>query len=437
MKINKSWFFLILSQLIFSIVIVICSNIGLIVHWVSGILGIILLTPIVLKVVKENKLFTPIMPIIIFDVSYYFYIMKLVNTYEMMGLEKQLLLMFCSFVWKLIAISSHVFVNRTSGAEIATERIHKNNFFIIITVLFIIAVSAMLFEWKMAGGIPALRDDAETFRFTVSYSSITHLLAIMNKIVAALIGIYFVNKGRITLGVDTILLFEMIVSEILMLGTSMRGEAILAPCVIFIVYAIKKKLPIKVYVLGGVAALAYIGFMPYLRMFNSYGASYVISLQRISNYPNIYFLTPLYQSFTNNFDILNIDFSIFPNLRNFGYGIYSILPEIPFMNLGSSLMKVQNEVLNNNFYSGLTATFLASWYADFGVIGCIGITALYAKITTHIYERYIKERSLYSLALYAYTFYSSLWIFYNGVFNFVFLCYTVIIWMTLKLKYKV
>lgn len=355
----------------------------------------------------------------------------------MMGLDKQLLLMFCSFVWKLIAISSHVFVNRTSGAEIATERIHKNNFFIIITVLFIIAVSAMLFEWKMAGGIPALRDDAETFRFTVSYSSITHLLAIMNKIVAALIGIYFVNKGRITLGVDTILLFEMIVSEILMLGTSMRGEAILAPCVIFIAYAIKKKLPIKVYVLGGVAALAYIGFMPYLRMFNSYGASYVISLQRISTYTNIYFLTPLYQSFTNNFDILNIDFSIFPNLRNFGYGIYSILPEIPFMNLGSSLMKVQNEVLNNNFYSGLTATFLASWYADFGVIGCIGITALYAKITTHIYERYIKERSLYSLALYAYTFYSSLWIFYNGVFNFVFLCYIVIIWMTLKLKYKV
>ena len=288
----------------------------------------------------------------------------------------------------------------------------------------------------MAGGIPVLRTDSETFRFTVSYSSITHLLAIMNKVIVALIGTYFVNKGGISIRKDFLLLIEMIVAEFLMVGTSMRGEMIMAPCIIFIVYAIKHKLSLKVYAVGFIVVLLFIGFIPYYRMLYSYGMTYVANMRTISLYPKYYMFTPLYQSLTNNFTILNLDFKIFPELKGFGYGKYSILPQIPFVDLGVSLMKIQNEVLNNNFYSGLTATYLASWYADFGGIGCLFITILYSKLTTFAYGKYLKNKSLFSLVWYAYTFYSALWIFYNSTFDFVYVCYSIVIWLALKIKLK-
>ena len=334
-------------------------------------------------------------------------------------------------------IKSKGFVEVKRIEKIEVTDINSSCFTFIVTGLFLISVLSMLFEWKMAGGVPALRSDSETFRFTVSYSSITHIFAIMNKIVAALIGVYFVNKGFISLRKDFLLICEMIISELMMIGTSMRGEIIMAPCIIFIVFAIKKRLPIKYYVIGAVVALAFIGLMPYYRMINTYGASYILNLKSISTYPELYMFTPLYQSFTNNFSILNLDLKIFPEMRSFGYGIYVILPQIPFVELGENLMDIQNQVLNNNFYSGLTATYLATWYADFGYIGCIFSTILFAKITTFAYDKFVREHSLFSLAWYAYVFYSSLWMFYNSTFDFVFICYSLVMWIVLKMKLKI
>lgn len=434
MRVKKKWLAAVIGHYLLSVIVILTASNNVFSDLICGLGYLIILVPIIVMTVKENKLFSPISANIIFDISFALYLMKLVNTYASMEVGKLFLVISCSFIWKVSIITGEGFLSNIKINQIKTQQINRISFTCLITILFVISVASMLFEWWMAGGIPILRSDSETFRFTVSYSSITHLFAIMNKVVAALIGVYFVNKGKISLGKDFFLLIEMFIAELLMIGTSMRGEMIMAPCIVFIVYAIKNKLPVKVYIIGCIAALAFIGIMPYLRMLRGYGVAYIMSMQSISVYQDFYMFTPLYQSFTNNFEILNLDFTIFPKMKEFGLGIYSILPGIPFVNLGSSLMALQNEVLNNNFYSGLTATYLAPWYADFGAIGCLAITVLYAKLASYAYTKYIKDKTLYSLVWYGYTFYSSLWMFYNGTFNFVYICYSIVMWFSLKTK---
>lgn len=436
MRVKKKWLISITIHYFLSLIVTFMASRNIVSDIAGGFTYFALMIPIIVLTIKENKLFSPISANIIFDLSFALYLMMLVKTYEAMNIEKLFLVVSCSFIWKLSIVTSKGFLSNIKVSKLQTQRIDRKYFAVIISALFLVSSASMLFEWRMAGGVPALKLDSETFRFTVSYSSITHLLAIMNKVVAALIGVYLVNNGGISIRKDFILIVEMIVAELLMIGTSMRGEMIMAPCIIFIVYAIKYELPLKFYVIGVTVALAFIGFVPYYRMLHSYGISYIASMKSISVYPDYYMFTPLYQSFTNNFTILNLDFTIYPKLKNFGLGAYSILPEIPFLNLGSNLMAVQNEVLNNNFYSGLTATYLASWYADFGNIGCLAITVLYSKLTTYTYRKYLKEKTLYSLVWYAYTFYSSLWMFYNGTFSFVYLCYSLVMWLALNIKFK-
>ena len=437
MTANHKWIKLVIVQYVLAVGVIIGTHYGMINSFLGGMLGIVIMVPLVIKMIIENKLFTPITPTLIFEVSFFLYLMKLVRTYESLPLEAMLIFQTCMFLWKIITICSRGFKKDTRLRYIEKADIPQKSFTVVVSVLFLLSAAAMFFEWKMAGGIPILRSDQETFRFTVSYSAITHLLAIMNKVVATLIGVYLINKGSIKLKTDFLLVLEMIIAELLMVGTAMRGEMIMAPCIIFVFFAIKYRIPLKFYVLAGILALLFIGVLPLVRMYNNYGPTHIANLKALSTYPQWYMFTPLYQSFSNNFEILNLDLSIFPQLKEFGYGAYTILPEIPFVDLGKNLMALQNEVLNNNFYSGLTATFYASWYADFGYAGFVLATLLYAGITIFAFNRCIMNRDLFSYVWYAYTFYSALWIFYNGTFNFVYICYSIVIWFAIKMKVRI
>lgn len=292
----------------------------------------------------------------------------------------------------------------------------------------------MIFEWYMAGGVPILRSDSETFRFTTSYSSVTHLLAIMNKIVAILIGVFLVNKGKVQLKKDFLLIVELSVAELMMVGTAMRGEMILAPCVIFAFYAIKHKIPFKAYVIAAVVAVVVIGFVPYYRSFQLYGNSYAISIMNISKYPKLFMLTPTYESLTNSFKILNWDLAIFPDEMPYGYGIYAILPQIPFLDLGASLSDVQNQFYNKGFYATLTGTAFSYWYADFGYLGFFIVTILYGCITNFAYKMLILKQDMFSFVWYSYTFYTALWMFYSCTFDQVYVIYSLILFLAMKIR---
>lgn len=382
----------------------------------------------------ENKLISPILPVLIFDLSFSLYVMMLVKGYYKMTFAQLLLIATCSYIWKIIASSSFSYLNNltTSNIDLKQQYIRRTSFSLIITLLFTISTLAMLFEWKMAGGIPVLRSDSETFRFTTSYTSYTHFLAILNKIVAALIGAYLVNKGKVSIKQDGLLIAEMVIAELLMVGTAMRGEMIFAPCIIFIVFAVKYHISKKICIVFSIILLIFAGVYPIVRMYSSYGLQYIANLKAISVYPSLFAFTPLYQTLSNNFSILKLDFNIFPDMYHYGYGSYGILPMIPFVDLGKNLSDVQNTVLGNNFYSALTGTFLQPIYADFGYLGCILGTMIIAELVTYAYNNYYKKHTLFSLIFCAYVFYQSLWIFYAQTFDLVFFFYSIIIWIILN-----
>jgi oligosaccharide repeat unit polymerase len=360
--------------------------------------------------------------------------MRLVKTYTRLPLKAMLVLVMCMTLWKTITLTS---LSVKKHIVIEQKNIYKTSkldFTVIVTGLFIVSTVSILFEWYKAGGIPAFRKDVEIFRFNTSYSAITHIFAIMNKIVATMIGIYLVEQGKLKLKYDIILFLEFIGALFLMYCTAFRGEMILAPCVIFIYYAIRHKISIKFYVIAGILAFLFIGIYPIARMYRMYGANYFAGQRGISTYPQLFFLTPIYQSFTNNFEVLNLDFSIFPKMREYGLGTYSILPQIPFVDLGRSLGAVQNEVLNNGFYANLTATYLATWYADFGYIGCFIVTILFCWLTNFSYYLCLKKNNIGTYAWYAYTFYTALWMFYSGTFDFVYICYSCLIYFAFHTK---
>lgn len=433
-KAGRNWLRLFSLNLIYEIIITILFHANILNGLLAGCLQISSLIVVVVYALKKNKIFTPLLPALILEFAFSLYTLQLVKSYDKFPLGPSILIRFCMYIWYLMTIAQPGFSGKNAWNEVEIKSINSSKFKKAIYPLFFVAVAMIFFEWYKAGGIPALRSDSETYRFNVSYSSITHILAIMNKIVAMLIGVYFISKEKISLRKDFFLIVAMCISELLMVGTSMRGEMITAPCIIFIAYALKHKIKTKYYIIAGVIGAAVIGAIPIIRMQGLYGTQYLLSQKSISTYPNLYWLTPLYQAFANNFEILKLDFSIFPDIVPFGLGAYGILPQIPFVDLGMSLSDIQNSVLNNGFYAALTGTFFATSYADFGYIGFIIITIFDCWICNLTYRHLLIKKDLFSLALYVYTLYNMMWIFYASTVGSVFLCYAFLIWFTLRTR---
>lgn len=438
LKVSKKWTTISTINYVLFVCLLALKSINIISDLLAGIICLVVTVIYTYIVILDNKLISPILADLIFDLSFSLYVMMLVKGYYKMTFAQLLTVATCSYIWKIIAGSSFSYLNNSIASKIDLKQqyIRPTFFSFIITLLFTISTAAMLFEWKMAGGIPALRSDSEIFRFTTSYTSYTHFLAILNKIVAALIGTYLVNKGKVSIKRDGLLIVEMIIAELLMVGTAMRGEIVFAPCVIFIVFAVKHHISKKIFVVFSAILLIFVGAYPIVRMYSSYGQQYISNLKAISVYPSLFAFTPTYQTLSNNFSILKLDFDIFPNMYPYGYGSYGILPMIPFVDLGKNLSDVQNTVLRNDFYSALTGTFLQPIYADFGYLGCIIGTVIVAGLVTYAYNKYHKEHTLFSLIFCAYVFYESLWIFYAQTFDLVFILYSIIIWIILNTKVK-
>lgn len=431
MKINKKFLMLILIHAVGMFGSVISIRVGT-ENIYSGILYIFSIIPLVICMIEDNKLFTPLTGAVIFDISFGIYNMHLVINEELMMFNSSMVLILCIIIWEFIAIISFGYQNKK---EISTT-IHVKEYSIkvLVSFMFVVAVLAMLLEWINAGGIPILRSDQETFRFTVRYNSLTHILAISNKIIVAIIGGLLVCKDKINIKKDFWLIALMIISELMMVGTAMRGEMLFGPAVVFIVFGIKKKIPKKYYVIAGIIAIIVIGLVPYIRMNKLYGVAYLKDLKKISAYKNIAIFTPLIQTFSSNFSILAKDFLIFPTIEPFGLGNYSILPAIPVVDLGKNLMNLQNSIFNKGFYGGLTATFLATWYADFGYIGMIIETIIMSIWINFVYKKYVTNQQFFTLLWFSYTFYSSLWLVYNNTFDIIYIIYCLVIWALSKLK---
>lgn len=420
---SKSLLFL-LSQII--VVLVVCmEGLGSISEFSSGVIIIAVSFWNVLLLIRLKLLFTPLLFPYLYLFLFGLYELKLRKGMTVMQPLGKLVIVFCMMVWVVLCISSKSVFQRVdsfSRYRFNLKRLKK--WILLITA---VSLSMMLYEWSKSGGVPALRPDAETFRMSVSQSGITHTLAIMIKIVAVLIEVYWItgvheNQHKCKWFFPLYMLVLLV-----MWGTANRGELIFAPVLGLIVlwtqYPPKKKTVLFFAILGLLVLAVY----PAVRGYSMYGNSYFVQYSAVSTYPILGWFMPLYGTLAYNFEILNRLFETFHSSMPWGYGQYTLLCHVPFLKIGEELWVVQNRIWNNGFYGALTSTYMGGWYADFGYAGCFIGTILICVMNLLLYSQMIKKKNMGSLVAYAYMFYVTLVGSYGDAFNFVFICYEILI----------
>ena len=415
----------------FLMVIIVClEGVGVVDEFYAGIGAMLISAVNLLGLIRCKLLVTPLLFPQVYLLLFGLYELKLRTGMTQMPVEGKIVIVFCMLLWTLLCLGSpYVFRKVNAYSDF---RFNLSRFKMWISALAFISAAMMLYEWYRAGGIPALRTDAETFRISVSQSGMTHTLAIMIKIVAVLIETYWISNKETKQPRNYWFICLYLVAMIMMWGTANRGELLFIP-VLGIIILWTKYPPKKTTVFAvAIAGLVILAVYPAVRGYGLYGVSYFTQYSAVSTYPQLGWLMPLYGTLAYNFEILNRLFSTFPQTVPWGMGQYAIFCHIPFLNIGEELWVVQNRVWNNGFYGALTSTYLGSWYADFGFVGCFLGTFIICEANLYLYKKMVQKKSFGSLVLYSYLFYITLVGSYGDAFNFVFICYALVIWFVMN-----
>lgn len=399
------------------------------------LIGIISELFFVISIVNKKLIFSPIVLSDLLIICMLLCQLRLVKSYPEISYKAIITILLVAFVWRFINIYNSKTIKRFSSNINFNLRIKENNFKIILSLLFLIAAFFMFLEWYVAGGIPALRSDSEVFRFKVSINGITHILAIMNKIVAVLASSYLIccNNKKI----DFIFLIIFSLSTLFIYFTSMRGELIVILFVISILWLIKKKITVMKVILALIPIIFIIALIPIVRKYGIYGMQYVYNQMDISTYPKIWYLTPLYQTLVDGIRVFDIVTEMYPNNFSYGFISYSVLSQIPFFDMGMNVSQNIAIYTNSFFYSGLTSTYLGPCYADGGIIGCLIYTIIMACWSKYVFIKFVEKQNFLYTVLYAYMFYNILMLAYgNTIIELSFICYYILIYSVCKLIKK-
>lgn len=292
--------------------------------------------------------------------------------------------------------------------KVENLKLNKQKVEKISTLLVFISFLASSYEFYKFGGIPIFTENLEVLRFQIRISGYIHILAIMSRVSFILIGSFWISKKKIDLKNDKRLIFNFIISFLLLLFTGFRGELIVPIAVLMIQYFVFNTINFKKIFLYIIIIIIILGVWPIFRNISSYGDSYIQNLIDTSTYPKLYFLLPFYLTFAMNFETLRKLTLTFPSVMNFGLGYYSLF--VPFSSIlpGNnylSLYDVQNKVWDTGFYSGLTSTYLGTLYADGGILYIIIFNVALGIFISVLYNCMLKKRSWAIIAIYSYIMY--------------------------------
>lgn len=405
------------------------EGLGIISETLSGIVFVLLSGISIILLVRKRMLFTPLLFPYTYLAFFGLYQLKLRTDMTDMQFGGKLTIVSCMFIWVLMCCCTKEI--HFDIPQFQDFRFNRKRFLLCVTLLSMISIAAMLYEWKLAGGIPALRNDAETFRMSVSQSGAVHIMAIMIKIVAVLIEAYWISSISTKQKKSKWLLLLFGIALFMMWGTANRGELLFIPVLGIIMYWLKYPPKFKKVFFIAVIGILVIAAYPAIRGYGLYGISYFTQYSAISRVSWLGWFMPLYGTLAYNFEILNRLFYTFPSIVEYGFGNYSIFVYIPFFDFGEELWVVQNRVWNTNFYGALTSTYLGTWYADFGFFGCFLATILICWILLELYKRVVIKKNFKALVLYAYFFYISLVGTYSNAFSFVTISYLILIYFVM------
>ena len=382
---------------------------------------------IIISYVRKKLIFSPLVVSDLLLICMFFYQLGLVVSYGKLPIKATISVVGCATIWRIIHSYDKSLVEKLNENKTYDLRLNTEKFKKYILGMWIVAAFFMLLEWNVAGGIPALRADGEVFRFSVKINGITHMLAIMNKIVAILSATYIICSGK-KIRKQKLMVFIFVCSTLMIYLTAMRGELVIILFVIAVLYSIKKKIKLWKLIILVAPILLFIGGYPIYRQYHAFGGLYVHDQIAISRYHDIWFLTPLYQTVSDGMRTLGMVTEMYPYSYSYGIINYSILSQIPFVNLGADVSVAIANYSNSHFYSGLTSTYLGPLFADGGVIACYFYTLIMAIWTKKVFMQYVKKRNMLYTILYAFAFYNCIMLCYGNTIielSFVFY-YTVI-----------
>jgi len=232
--------------------------------------------------------------------------------------------------------------------------------------------------------------DFETVRLNLMINGYFHLLAINIGMVGSLSLLLhtLLNKGL------TITYYSVIgtLSFLLVIMTGNRSD-IMIP-IIFLLASLtlfgKLKLNLKQLILF-LFLLIVLALVKHLRDFGQGGDDYLlmVSGQLIGEITDLsLYLYPLYMTLTYNFVIFDRVIQALaenPQSHTNGfYTAYAIISVLPIEKI--SFGQYKNELLNLDFYSGLTTTFISNFYVDFGAIGVVIGSLILGVIATLAYR---------------------------------------------------
>lgn len=431
---KKDYFLLLASQYIVFFCLIFVRDISSSFELFYGVIVLLLFFIDVVYLLRHSLLLSALAPSALFGLCFGLYLLRLDISIDKMDSFFVAVLIFAIAIWSFAALGLLKSKNckMVKKQNDLSSRIYKS----CIVVLFIISASAMLSEWIYAGGVPALRSDAETFRFSVSYNTYVHIVAIALKFVPAFCAIAYVYFGKKWMRSNRSIYLIAIVSLILLLGTALRGEflcGVILPLFVLFAYS---KIHIKYIVIAGVLIVVVLDLYPILRTYGLYGMQYINNMSSISVIPSLWFLTPLYETFSYNLHIFNKLTMTFPQLVDFGYSQYTLLSYIPFVELGAPLGQVQNAVWGLNFYGALVSTAFGPWYADYGVCGVIIFAFLLGAISAMIQNAFAKNGTPVWALFYAYFLYNCFMVSYANTFDQVFIFYSFMIAIIMLISRK-
>ena len=387
----------------------------------------------VMGLIKSKLLFSPHIFADFFTICLYLYQLKMIVSYKELPPNAILCILLCVFLWRVINTYDSNSLNKlniSKGFDLNINRVKSLKY---ITMLFLISCIFMFFEWYKAGGIPALRSDSETFRFTVKINGITHMFAIMNKVVAIIAVSYLICRGKKSKN-DYIYYIIFVTSSVLMYLTAMRGELTVILFVILVLIFNKYNIKLSKLILCSIPILLFLSIVPIIRKYGLYGSLYIKDQMAISTYPKLWYLSPLYQTLCDSIGVFGTVTEMFPSHYSFGIIEYSVLPQIPFIDLGRNVSAEIGKFLNSSFYSGLTSTYLGTCYADGGILGACIYTIFMAVWSRIVYIKYVTKRNFKYLILYAFMFYNILMLSYgNTIIELSFVFYYIIISIMTKM----
>lgn len=389
----------------------------------------------IVRLYKENLLISPIILSEMLLLSFGLYELHLVTTFDLMDIITKNVIILSIMIWELICgFNSIMFTRKNVIGEIEWKK-GNTTLGTFISISFVCCALINILEWIYAGGIPIFRPDMETFRFKVVFNSTLHVIAMCMKFIPALIIVYCKFDLKFLLKKHKLIFICLPGSVIFLICTAFRGELMVSLVFIALLFYIYKRPKLKMIVSIGIIFACIMAIYPVLRSYVLYGQTYINDMMSISKYPEVWFLTPLYQTFANAFHILNKDILIFPDIIAYGLGKYSFLSNVPFLHI-ETLAEVQNRVWNNGFYAELTATVFGNFYADFGYIGCVIGLALIAILCNYLYNLFLKKKKIKYLMLYLFVFYKGFQMLYDNTFDFIAILYFLYLWMIFTFKLK-